>query len=250
MELSALIIDDERSSRDILQKYLLRIGHVNILGNTADIDEVFSLVKSDAPDVIFIEINMAETNGLDLYRLLQQKGINCKVVFVSSLLNFAREAFDLRPSDYLLKPFNISNVKRALMAVWSDIERENRANMESQVWGNKIPGKLMFKTFKGLLFLRPKDIVYAKVNGAHTILYMDSGEKHKVYSILCEVERQLSDKGFRKINRSVIINEKFMDRIERNSKKCVLNCKGENFHFALTRHMVKKFENINTLRLG
>jgi len=103
-----LVIDDQRSARQVLRSLLADLDGVEI-GEAASLEEACSLVQSTEPDLLLVDIRLSpqptDRGGLELLRWLQQKGLAIPAVVVtgSTELHEIREAMRLGAKDYVLK---------------------------------------------------------------------------------------------------------------------------------------------------
>ena len=113
--ISCIIVDDEPMAREILENHLKRIDSIHIVGSCKNAVEAFNLLNSENIDLIFLDINMPEINGLEMLKTLN---IQPKVILTTAYSEFALESYDLGVVDYLLKPIKldrfIKSVNRAL----------------------------------------------------------------------------------------------------------------------------------------
>ncbi len=106
-----LIIDDEPIARRIIKNHLARVSGFTVEAECSHALEGFSLLQKKKPDLLFLDIQMPQLNGLDFLRALHQKPA---VIIVSAHRDFALEGFELDVIDYLLKPVSF---ERFLMAL-------------------------------------------------------------------------------------------------------------------------------------
>ncbi len=100
----ALIVDDEPLARARLHDLLAKHADVQVVGECAEGSEAIAVIDRERPDVVFLDIQMTETSGLDVAQRLEGAPLPA-VVFVTAHERYALEAFDARALDYLLKPF-------------------------------------------------------------------------------------------------------------------------------------------------
>jgi two-component system LytT family response regulator len=108
-----LIADDEPLARAHLQNVLERHADVEIVAACGDAEETLAAIAEHDPDALFLDIEMPGTNGLDLARSIEAAG-RPLIVFVTAYLNYAYDAFDVSPVDYVLKPAEPLRCRRAL----------------------------------------------------------------------------------------------------------------------------------------
>jgi DNA-binding response OmpR family regulator len=100
----ALIVDDEPLARARLRSLLAKHADVQVVGECAEGSEAITAIDRARPEVVFLDIQMTETTGLDVARRLEREPLPA-VVFVTAHERYALEAFGARALDYLLKPF-------------------------------------------------------------------------------------------------------------------------------------------------
>ena len=101
--LNCVIIDDEPLARDILTSYLQQSGYARLAGAFSNAFDAHQFLQRNTVDVIFLDIEMPEMNGIDFLRSLTQPPIT---VFTTAFRNYAFEGFELGVIDFLLKPIS------------------------------------------------------------------------------------------------------------------------------------------------
>lgn len=121
--ITALIIDDERTARLELRRMLADYPAVTIVGEAANADEAEELIRSEKPDMIFLDIQMPGRTGFELLESLIAVPI---VIFVTAFDAYAIQAFEVSALDYLLKPVREERFAKAMeqaMARFKDKEK-------------------------------------------------------------------------------------------------------------------------------
>ena len=101
--LRVVLADDERPARRFLINLLNTFPDVEIVGEAANGTEAIDLIETHKPDLALLDLNMPETGGLDVARLVKA-GATPSIAFVTAYDEFAVQAFELNAIDYLLKP--------------------------------------------------------------------------------------------------------------------------------------------------
>ena len=112
----ALIVDDEPLARARLLGLLAKHRDVEIVGECAEGAEAIDVIGREQPDVVFLDVQMTETSGLDVAQSLAGEPLPA-IVFVTAYERYALDAFDARALDYLLKPFEEDRFLAALERV-------------------------------------------------------------------------------------------------------------------------------------
>lgn len=136
MEITALIIDDERLARDELKYLLDSIGGVEVVAQGTNGIEAVDLVEEHQPDLVFLDVQMPGMDGFGvLERLMarrRQSGAGAdplpQIVFATAFDQYAVRAFEVNAVDYLLKPFDRSRVLAAVERVRARLANESAGN--------------------------------------------------------------------------------------------------------------------------
>ncbi|HLN54332.1 MAG TPA: LytTR family DNA-binding domain-containing protein [Lentimicrobium sp.] len=120
--MKALIVEDETLAAQNLAKILYDIGSFDSINILDSIKETVEFLKgNDKPDILFLDIHLADGSAFEIFDKIQ---VDCPVVFVTAYNEHALKAFRLTSIDYLLKPLDIFDVKRAI----DKLKRLNRAS--------------------------------------------------------------------------------------------------------------------------
>jgi two-component system, LytTR family, response regulator len=114
--LTALIIDDEPHNRDTLGKLLERYcPEVTVVGKANGVKSGIEAIRAFHPDLVFLDMNMADGTGFDLLHALAP--VNFRVIFVSAMDKDTLRAFRLSGMEYLLKPVSPEELKTGVERV-------------------------------------------------------------------------------------------------------------------------------------
>ncbi len=109
--LKALIIDDEPLAHQVILHLLAQHPDVCIVGQCYNATEALNWLANDNVDLLFLDINMPELNGIALLKVLANRP---KVIIVSAYQEYAIQGFELDVTDYLLKPVCVERFAQAL----------------------------------------------------------------------------------------------------------------------------------------
>ena len=97
MKLNSIIVEDEKTSRDILKNYLLKYcPNVNILGEASNIDEALVLIRNNDLDMVFLDVEMPYGNAFDLLDKIGDRTF--ETVFVTAYDHYAMDALNAHAS--------------------------------------------------------------------------------------------------------------------------------------------------------
>ena len=110
MDLNCLIIDDEPLAVELLESYVRRTPFLALKGAFTSAFEALGVLEKEPVDLVFLDIQMPELNGLEFSRLI---GERAKVIFTTAFEQYAVEGFKVDALDYLLKPISYPEFLKA-----------------------------------------------------------------------------------------------------------------------------------------
>jgi two-component system LytT family response regulator len=205
----ALVVEDESIARRQLCDLIGEVDWIECVGEAADGRTAVSLIDSLAPDLVFLDIEMPELNGLDVLREITH---DPAVVFTTAYHKFAVAAFELEAIDYLLKPFGRDRLAAALERVRravrddGDVPLSRRAHEAIDHLGGSGPLSRIFVRDRGrLLPIAIGDIERLEADDDYVAVH-SRGRRYLVYLGMNEFEATLDPDRFLRIHRSHIIN--------------------------------------------
>ncbi|MGO5210309.1 LytR/AlgR family response regulator transcription factor [Parafannyhessea umbonata] len=209
--LNALIVDDEAPARSELRYLLEETGRVDTIREALNAREaVESLVKSKEGtdqriDVIFLDISMPKTSGMQLAEALHKLKNPPAVVFVTAYSEYALEAFNVDAVDYLMKPVETDRLNRALDKVEAIVKPAPASHPAQE----RIPVEK-----GGRKVLVPVDeIRYIEAKDDYSCIYTD-GDRFLSTISLAKLEQKLTPHGFFRVHRGYIVNLDHVEDVE------------------------------------
>lgn len=132
MTLNCLIVDDEPLALDLLESYVSRTPFLHLVAQCDSAVKALSVIEEEPIDLVFLDIQMPELNGLELSRLVGNK---VKIIFTTAFEQYALEGFRVDALDYLLKPFNYTEFLRAATKALRWIEMSRAENVSAKCAG-------------------------------------------------------------------------------------------------------------------
>ncbi len=206
MKLSAIIVEDEKTSREILINYLNKYcPQVSVLGEAENIDEALVLIKKNELDLVFLDVEMPYGNAFDL---LEKVGnYSFETIFVTAYNQYAIEALNKHASYYLLKPISIDELIKAVDYVTEIKVKENELqNTVLLPKTNSENGKITIPTQHGFEILEIRDILFCKADDNYTHIFLTDNRKKLVSKTLKYFEEILNKSGFARIHKSYLVN--------------------------------------------
>ena len=164
MRLKAILVEDEKISRDILRNYLHKYcPNVNLLGEASNIKEAQNLIDKNDLDLVFLDVEMPFGNAFDLLEKVENRTF--ETVFVTAYDHYAMDALNNHASYYLLKPISIDELIKAVNIVTEIKQKENE--LQHHVLApktNSAKGKITIPQQDGFEVLDINDIVFCKAD--------------------------------------------------------------------------------------
>jgi len=214
-----VLIDDETDSIRILQRLLENYcPQVSIVGTAGGVETALPLIRETRPDLVLLDIEMAQGNAFDLLNQLQP--IDFKVIFVTAFDNYAVRAFKYSAVDYLLKPVDIDDLRGAISRVEKKPDEHTIVQQMKMLLENvgalHLPQqKMAIPTITGLIFITVQDIIRFEAKGNYTSIYLSKGEPILATRTIKDYEDILPETIFCRIHNSHIIN---LSRIKKYQK--------------------------------
>jgi two-component system, LytTR family, response regulator len=214
--LTAIIIDDETSSRNSLrQKLANHCPGINIIGEGENGEDGIRILEDKKPDIIFLDVEMPRMNGFTMLQHVANK--NFEVIFITAYNHYAIQAIKFSALDYLVKPVAIEDLK---LAVEKAVQKRKisagneRLEMllQNLVQERKELQRIAVPSMEGLLFIETGNIIYLEANSNYTCFYLVNNQKITVTKTLKDFEDLLPASVFIRIHHSYIINKHLVER--------------------------------------
>lgn len=213
----ALVVDDEPLARDMIREMLANDSDVEIVAECANGREAVTAIKSTAPDLVFLDIQMPELGGFEVLESLEPEATPY-IIFVTAYDQYAVRAFEVHAFDYLLKPFDQERFNVAWDRVKAQIKLEQSGERDRHILalleelksGPRHLERLVIKNGGRVFFLNVQDVHCIESEGNYVRVF-DDQKGYLLRETISSLEEQLDPKQFRRIHRSAIVK---IDRIK------------------------------------
>lgn len=192
--INCVAIDDEPLALEVLKKYIARLPQLNLEMTFSDAIEAAAYLQKNNADLLFLDIQMPDVNGFQLYKELPEKPM---VIFTTAYKEFAVQGFEVDAIDYLLKPFNLARFEKAVAKA---LARENIKEKEdvspSQFLYIHSDYKMVKIPFAEIIYIEALDDYVKVVTATQSFLTLLSMKK---------ILEKLPKKKFIRIHRSYIV---------------------------------------------
>ncbi|MED1205729.1 LytR/AlgR family response regulator transcription factor [Heyndrickxia acidicola] len=202
--INVMIIDDNEDSIEILHYYLRGHEHFEVIGICRNGEELVDQVMRKKPDLLLVDINMPNKNGIEAVKECISFYPNLRFIFITGYEHYAVEAFDLSAVDYIVKPIEKKRLHQALGKAIDKIE-----------YGNQLPKtkiqNLSVKDQKGVTYIPLHEIFFIEKKGKKSVIY-SKNQNLETNENLANLLSRL-DSSFYAAHRSYIINLKKISHI-------------------------------------
>lgn len=227
--LKCLIIDDEPLALRQLAAYIAKIPYLELVASCNNALKAQLVVATEPVDLIFVDINMPDLNGVDFVRSMTHN--RPMIVFTTAYSEYAVEGFRLDAVDYLLKPFSLSDFSRAAAKAYSlyELRRLQQQPAPAPAPSEAAPTPVEEATpptppteereeepketeyisvkadYKTVL-VKLQEIVYIESEGEYVRIHLADGRRITTLYRIKNMEAQLPTERFMRIHRSYIVN--------------------------------------------
>ena len=231
MNLSCIIVDDEPLAVKLLESFVSKTPDLTLLASFTDSVEAINAVKEKKPNLLFLDIQMPDLNGMELAHMIPSE---TRVIFTTAFKEYAFESYEVKALDFLLKPIRYNKFIAAVdkarewFTVYSlqftddNIVGGNGEGLASKSTVNCKPSTVNNKT----IFLKVdgeyrqiaiSDIVYVSGMKDYVMFYLESERRPLVTHLTMKsVEDMLPSQQFMRVHRSFIVCLDKIRKVDRN----------------------------------
>ncbi len=206
-----IAIDDEPLALQLVSSYIEKTPALEMAGTFDNPIDAMEFLEDNPVDLIFLDIEMPDLNGIEFARLLENKP---KIVFTTAYEKYALQGFKLEAIDYLLKPFGYPDFLKAVEKVRKQIGLE-KASLKEEISSNN--EFLFLKSEYKIRRINFNDIVYVEGLKDYIKVYVQNIDK-PIMSLnsMKSIEEKLPSDKFMRVHRSYIVNLQRIDTVERS----------------------------------
>jgi two-component system LytT family response regulator len=238
MKIRCIAIDDEPLALKQISAYIRKTPFLELSAECHSAVEALDILHANNIQLMFIDINMPDLNGMDFVKSLNVKPL---IVFTTAYSEYAVEGFKVDATDYLLKPISYSNFLKAANKAKKIIDGEKQSE-EGRV--KATPEHLFVKSEYKLIRIALADIKYIESSHEYVVLHMISGAPVKTMVSMKSIEDHLPSDQFMRVHRSFIVNLSKITVVERS--RIIFDGKvyipvGDQYKSAFQKYIDKNF---------
>ena len=220
MSLSCIIVDDEPLAVKLLESFVTKTPDLELMASYTDSVEAINAIKEHKPDLLFLDIQMPDLNGMELAHMIPEK---TRIIFTTAFKEYAFESYEVKALDFLLKPIRYNKFMAAIEKAKEWFVRTDQGERsQDSTGGTKKEQALMANN----IFLKVdgeyrqiaiQEIVYVSGMKDYVMFYLDGQRKPLITHLTMKaVEEMLPQERFMRVHRSYIVALEKIRKVDRN----------------------------------
>ena len=219
MLLTCIVVDDEPLAVRLMESYINKTPDLKLLGSFTDSVEAVNTIKEKSPNIIFLDIQMPDLNGMELAHMIPDE---TKVIFTTAFKEYAFESYEVKAIDFLLKPIRYNKFINAVEKAkeWFEIHGTQCLCNNHLQMHNTPPvtnGTIFIKVDGDYRQINIDKIIYVCGMKDYVMFYMENERKPLItYLRMKTVEEMLPTDKFMRVHRSYIVALDKIQKVDRN----------------------------------
>ena len=210
MKIKCLAIDDEPLALQQISAYIDRTPFLEKMALCQSAYEAIEFTDQQPVDLMFVDINMPDLNGLDFVKSLKNKPY---IIFTTAYSEYALEGFKVDAVDYILKPISYDEFLRSVNKVRERMTATAAATSETVTMNKE---SLFVKSEYKLIRIQLADIKYIESANEYIQIHLETDKPITTLVRLKTIEGELPKDKFMRVHRSFIVNLDKVKVIDRN----------------------------------
>lgn len=236
-----IIVEDEFPAREELKYFLSLYEEIELEREFDNPIDALKFIQNNNVDVIFLDINMPELDGMSLGKIITKLNPDLKIIFITAYKDYAAEAFEIKAFDYLLKPYSEARINEVL----SNLENSKISSVPKE--NNKL-NKITVMLGEKMIVLSIDEICYIEIIEKESLIYTkDFSYTSKLN--LSKWEELLPKNKFYRTHRSYIVNLDKIREIEPwFNGTYILKIENIKSKIPVSRNNIKEFKELLSIK--
>lgn len=199
------ICEDEKDTQLLIEDYIHNIlKNINIEYEIQKYDSGEELLESNLKDIdiLLLDIQMGQINGMDTARKIREVDNKMEIIFITSLIDYVQEGYEVRAYRYLLKPIELEELKKHLLTCIKEIENKNTY--------------ILIKNKSNTYKIYSNEIKYIEVQKKNMSIHTTNKTFEVIYS-LEKIEKDINLDKFVRCHKSFLVNLSYVENIKLNT---------------------------------
>jgi len=196
-----LIVDDEELAQDIIEKFIESVPVLEVSGKCKNALEAIGHLYQNKVDIMFLDINMPEINGLEMLRTLNNPP---KVILTTAYSEFALEGYEYGVIDYLLKPVKLDRFLKAVNRALDQFHKNEHLTIHSESEPEEAMS-LFIKEEHTTYSIEFTQILFIQAYGNYLKIYTPD-KTYIIRDTLQNIINKIPEKSFLRVHKSFIVS--------------------------------------------
>jgi two-component system LytT family response regulator len=211
-KITAILVEDNALALQMLTNDIsIHHKEIMIVGKAKSVVEAAKLLRTNEPDILFLDIMLGDGTGFDLLEIFPD--LNAKIIFVTASDAHAIKAFKFAAIDYILKPYSNEDLAISIKKAKEQIQpnKEQLAVLQGTISNpNVILQKISLHTSEKIIVVLLSDIIRCKSDNNYTTFYLENKQNILVSKTLKYYADMLKEHQFLRVHQSHLINTKYI----------------------------------------
>ena len=236
--INCIIIEDELPAIEELKYFLNEEKEIKLIEEFESPLDTLNFLEKNMIDVVFLDINMPDMNGINLGKIISKIHPEVKIIFITAYKDYAVDAFEVKAFDYLLKPYSEERIRNLLKSLVSTKNVDNILNRNTSL------KKITINMDEKIYVLSLTDVDYIEANEKETLIF--ANKKRYVSKIkISKWEEMLEGYNFYRCHRSYIINlDKIVEIEQWFNSSWIIKLKNYSTTIPVSRNNIKELKEL------
>lgn len=205
--ITCIIVDDEPLAVRLLESYVEKTPDLELMASFTDSINAINAIKAQKPDLIFLDIQMPNIDGMELAHSLPEE---TRVIFTTAFKEYAFESYEVNALDFLLKPIRYNKFLAA-------VEKARKLHQQPSALQPQQPNTIFIRVDNEWRNVTIDQIIYVNGMKDYVMFYLDNEPKPLVTHLTMKaVEEMLPKEKFLRVHRSYIVAVDKIQKVDRN----------------------------------
>ena len=236
--INCIIVEDELPAREELKYFLNEEKEIKLIEEFESPLDTLNFLEKNKIDVVFLDINMPDMNGINLGKIISKIYPEIKIIFITAYKDYAVDAFEVKAFDYLLKPYSEERIRNLLKSLVSTKSVDNILNRNTSL------KKITINMDEKIYVLSLSDVDYIEANEKETLIF--AKKKRYVSKIkISKWEEMLEGYNFYRCHRSYIVNlDKIVEIEQWFNSSWIIKLKNYSSTIPVSRNNIKELKEL------
>ena len=236
--INCIIVEDELPAREELKYFLNEEKEIKLIEEFESPLDTLNFLEKNKIDVVFLDINMPDMNGINLGKIISKIYPEVKIIFITAYKDYAVDAFEVKAFDYLLKPYSEERIRNLLKSLVSTKTVDNILNRNTSL------KKITINMDEKIYVLSLTDVDYIEANEKETLIF--ANKKRYVSKIkISKWEEMLEGYNFYRCHRSYIVNlDKIVEIEQWFNSSWIIKLKNYSTTIPVSRNNIKELKEL------